>query len=62
ASRNIQFTSYPFLTLPTPDTLGLVHFDGMVGHSGRNGCQVYCGCIGHCHPQGSHYFPALLEP
>ncbi|KAG2336843.1 hypothetical protein BDR05DRAFT_978680 [Suillus weaverae] len=38
ASHDIHFTSHPFLTLPTADALGLMHFDGMVGHSGRNGC------------------------
>ncbi|KAG2343824.1 hypothetical protein BDR05DRAFT_999731 [Suillus weaverae] len=27
-SYNINFTSRPFLTLPTADALGLVHFDG----------------------------------
>ncbi|KAG2050404.1 hypothetical protein BDR06DRAFT_983981 [Suillus hirtellus] len=62
ASRNINFTSHPFLALPTADALGLVHFDGMVGHSGRNDCQVYCGLIGRCKSQGSHYFPVLLKP
>ncbi|KAG2030702.1 hypothetical protein BDR03DRAFT_936586 [Suillus americanus] len=62
ASRNINFTSHPFLALPTADALGLVHFDGMVGHSGRNGCRVYCGLIGRRKPQRSHYFPVLLKP
>ncbi|KAG2755623.1 hypothetical protein P692DRAFT_201860280 [Suillus brevipes Sb2] len=62
ASRDIHVTSHPFLALPTADALGLVHFDGMVGHSGRNGCRVYCGLIGRRKPQGSHYFPVLLKP
>ncbi|KAG1831174.1 hypothetical protein F4604DRAFT_2023567 [Suillus subluteus] len=39
---------------------GLVYFDGMVGHSGRNGCRLYCGLIGR--RKGTHYYPALLIP
>jgi hypothetical protein len=37
-----------------------VYFDGMVGHSGKKGCQLYCGLLGR--RKGSHYYPALLIP
>ena len=32
----------------------------MVGHSGHNGCRLYCGCLGR--RKGNHYYPALLIP
>ncbi|KAG0699211.1 hypothetical protein DFH29DRAFT_1015572 [Suillus ampliporus] len=34
----------------------------MVGHSGKNGCRVYCGVRGRRKTGGSHYYPALLKP
>lgn len=40
------FLSYLYLIYVTADGPGLVYFDGMVGHSGRNGCRLYCGLIG----------------
>ncbi|KAG1747773.1 uncharacterized protein EDB91DRAFT_1079495 [Suillus paluster] len=43
-----------------PDGPGLVYFDGMVGHSGKNGCRLYCGLLGR--RKGTHYYPALLIP
>jgi hypothetical protein len=40
------FLSYLYLIYVTADGPGLVYFDGMVGHSGQNGCRLYCGLIG----------------
>ncbi|KAG2342178.1 hypothetical protein BDR05DRAFT_976597 [Suillus weaverae] len=37
-----------------------VYFDGMVGHSGKNGCRMYYGLLG-CR-KGTHYYPVLLVP
>ncbi|KAG1803112.1 uncharacterized protein BJ212DRAFT_1285395 [Suillus subaureus] len=54
------FTSNLYLIYITADGPGLVYFDGMVGHSGKNGCHLYCGLLGHC--KGTHYYPALLLP
>ncbi|KIK76309.1 hypothetical protein PAXRUDRAFT_170341, partial [Paxillus rubicundulus Ve08.2h10] len=34
----------------------------MVGHSGKNGCHIYCGVLGHRKDRGTHYYPALLCP
>jgi hypothetical protein len=40
------FTSNLYLIYVTADGPGLVYFDGMVGHSGKNGCRLYCGLLG----------------
>ena len=51
-----------YLLFTTTDGPRLVYWDGMVGHSGKNGCRVYCGTPGqrtHC---STHYYPALLRP
>ncbi|EGN91266.1 hypothetical protein SERLA73DRAFT_29518, partial [Serpula lacrymans var. lacrymans S7.3] len=46
ANRNIVFCLDIYLLFPTADGLGLVYWDGMVGHSGKNGCRIYCGILG----------------
>lgn len=60
AWRDIVFISNPFLIFVTADGPGLVYFDGMVGHSGKSGCRLYCGLLGR--RKGTHYYPALLIP
>ncbi|KAG1747507.1 hypothetical protein EDD22DRAFT_958220 [Suillus occidentalis] len=44
------------------DGPGLVYWDGMVGHSGKNGCRLYCGVQGRRKTRGTRYYPALLKP
>ncbi|KIO01813.1 hypothetical protein M404DRAFT_28315 [Pisolithus tinctorius Marx 270] len=60
ASQNITFLSDLYLIFVTANGPGLVYFNGMVGHSGHNGCCLYCGLLGCC--KGNHYYPALLLP
>ncbi|KIN97842.1 hypothetical protein M404DRAFT_31928 [Pisolithus tinctorius Marx 270] len=60
ASQNITFLSDLYLIFAMADGPGLVYFNGMVGHSGCNGCCLYCGLLRHC--KGNHYYPALLLP
>lgn len=62
AWRDIIFLSHPYLFLATADGPGLVYFDGMVGHCGKNGCRLYCGVIGRRKERGTHYYPVLLHP
>jgi hypothetical protein len=62
SSRDVTFTSDLYLIFTTADGPGLVYWDGMVGHSGKNGCRVYCGVLGRRKPNGTHYYPALLKP
>ena len=46
AGRNLIFQSNLCLLFPMADGPGLVYWDGMVGHSGKNGCRIYCGSLG----------------
>ncbi|KAF9232877.1 hypothetical protein BU15DRAFT_54573, partial [Melanogaster broomeanus] len=57
-----RYISHLYLLYTTADGPGLVYWDGMVGHSGRNGCRVYCGILGRRKDRGTHYYPALLCP
>lgn len=47
AWHNIVFISNPFLIFVTANGHRLMYFDGMVGHSRKNGCWLYCGLLGH---------------
>ena len=63
AFRDHHFLSHPYLLFLTADGPGLVNWDGLVGHCGKNGCRLYCGVIGRRHiTPRSHYYPALLRP
>ncbi|KIK11718.1 hypothetical protein PISMIDRAFT_122240, partial [Pisolithus microcarpus 441] len=56
------FSSDIYLLFTTADGLGLVCWDGMVGHSGKNSCRVYCPTLGRCKFHRTHYYPVLLRP
>ena len=62
ASENCVFKSDLYLLFTTADSPGLVCWDGMVGHSSKKGCWVYCPMQGRRKIQGTHYYPALLKP
>jgi hypothetical protein len=55
-----QHILYLYLLFTTADGPGLVYWDRMVGHSGKNGCCLYCRVLGR--RKGTHYYPALLCP
>ncbi|KAH7903125.1 hypothetical protein BJ138DRAFT_977204, partial [Hygrophoropsis aurantiaca] len=44
------------------DGPGMVYLNGLVGHSGKNGCRLYCGTTGRRKEGGPYYYPALLKP
>jgi hypothetical protein len=46
----------------TADSLGSASMSGMVGHSGRFGCHLYCDMPSHHHKGDGHYYPALQCP
>ena len=53
--------STPFVFV-TADGPAMAMVSGMVGHSGRYGCCLYCGLPG-CHQErDGHYYPAMLKP
>lgn len=45
-AHNTTFHSDIYLLFTTADGPGLVHWDGLVGHCGKNGCRLYCGVRG----------------
>jgi hypothetical protein len=61
-SRHQMFRSDVYLLFTTADEPGLVYWDGLVGHCGKNGCKLYCGIRGRHKDTRSHYYPALLIP
>lgn len=52
----------PFLALSTADGPAMAYFSGFVGHSGRQGCRLFCGFKGWRKPGASHYYPVSLKP
>jgi len=53
--------STPFVFM-TADGPAMAMVSGMVGHSGRYGCYLYCALPG-CHQErDGHYYPAMLKP
>ncbi|KIK74789.1 hypothetical protein PAXRUDRAFT_174617, partial [Paxillus rubicundulus Ve08.2h10] len=56
------YISHLYLLFTTADGPGLIYWDGMVGHSGKNGCHLYCGVCGRRKERGTHYYPVLLCP
>jgi len=39
-----------------------MYWDGMVGHSSKNRCRLYCSIPGRRKEHAHHYYPALLCP
>ncbi|KIK81510.1 hypothetical protein PAXRUDRAFT_15206 [Paxillus rubicundulus Ve08.2h10] len=57
-----RYISGLYLIFTTADVPSLIYWDGMVRHSGKNGCRLYCGIQGCCKENSTHYYPALLCP
>lgn len=53
--------STPFVVV-TADGPTMSMVSGMVGHSGKFGCQLYCGLPGRRREHNGHYYPAMLKP
>ncbi|GLB36899.1 hypothetical protein LshimejAT787_0311860 [Lyophyllum shimeji] len=54
--------STPFVSLATADGPAMTNMTGMVGHSGKFGCRLYCGLPGRRRDGDGHYFPLLQKP
>jgi len=61
-SSNHFFTSHLFLFLTCADGPGLLCLSGLIGHSGKHGCRMYCPIKGQHKPRRSQYYPILLLP
>lgn len=53
--------SIPFIFV-TADGPAMAMVSGMVGHSGKFGCRLFCGLPGRHRDRDGHYFPAMLKP
>ena len=54
--------SRPLLLFATADSLGSAAMSGMVGHSGKYGCRLYCNMPSRHRTGDGHYYPAMLIP
>lgn len=51
-----------FLALVLADGPAMAAMSGMVGHTGRRGCRLYCPLIWRRKPRLGTYYPAMLQP
>ena len=52
----------PIILFGTADSLGSASMSGMVGHSGRYGCHLYCDMLGRRRDGDTHYYPVMKLP
>jgi hypothetical protein len=62
AYQNRIFTSHPFIFLKTADGPGMTYLNGLTGHSGAQGCRLFCAVRGRRKTGANHYYPALTKP
>ncbi|KDQ54419.1 hypothetical protein JAAARDRAFT_182367 [Jaapia argillacea MUCL 33604] len=62
ASKNVVYTSNPFLALGTADGPRLAYLNGLVGPTGAKGCRLHCPLKGRHKMGATRYYPALLKP
>ncbi|KIK72792.1 hypothetical protein PAXRUDRAFT_21576, partial [Paxillus rubicundulus Ve08.2h10] len=61
-STDWTFNSNLFLILACADGPGLLCLSNLVGHSGKQGCRMFCPVKGCRKPNSSQYYPVLLQP
>lgn len=54
--------SIPIIVVASADSPGAASMSGFVGHSGKQGCRVYCGITGRRRDGDPHYYPVMLKP
>ena len=54
--------SHPLVIFATADSLGSASMSGMVGHSGKFGCRLYCDMPSQHRTGDGHYYPAMCRP
>ena len=60
-SMEIQ-RSIPIVVIASADSPGAASMSGFVGHSGKQGCRVYCAITGRRRDGDPHYFPVMSKP
>ena len=54
--------STPVIIFATADSLGSASMSGMVGHSGKWGCRLYCDMPSRHRTGDGHYYPIMHRP
>jgi hypothetical protein len=54
--------SIPIVVIASADSPGAASMSGFVGHSGKQGCRVYCAITGRRRDGDPHYYPVMLKP
>ncbi len=54
--------STPMVFFATADSPGSASMSGMVGHSGKFGCRLYCNMPSRHRTGDGHYYPAMHQP
>ncbi|EKM49948.1 uncharacterized protein PHACADRAFT_200802 [Phanerochaete carnosa HHB-10118-sp] len=62
ATTNHLFLSTLFIAYLAADGPGMQFINGLVGHSRRFGCQLYCPMRGRHKSGAGHYYPVSLKP
>ncbi|RDB17052.1 hypothetical protein Hypma_001773 [Hypsizygus marmoreus] len=62
ANLDAKYISRFYVILATADGPGMVYLNGLVGHSGKIGCRLWCGLVGRHKPGKPTYYPALNKP
>ncbi|KAG6851990.1 hypothetical protein C0991_004378, partial [Blastosporella zonata] len=62
AAKRALEKSTLYIVLATADGPGMVYFNGLVGHSGKMGCRLWCGLIGRHKPGAPMHYPVLNKP
>ena len=53
--------SIPLIMIASADGPGAASMSGFVGHSGKQGCRLYCEIIGRRRENDGHYFPVMSK-
>jgi hypothetical protein len=62
ASLGTLVQSHPLVVFGMADSPGSAFMSGMVSHSGRARCHLYCDMLSRHHAGDSHYYPAMNCP
>ena len=62
ALRDTHYLSNLAIVLATADGPGMTYLNGLVGHSGKIGCRLWCGLVGRHKQGGPTYYPVLFKP
>jgi hypothetical protein len=54
--------SIPIIVVASADSPGAASMSGFVGHSGKQGCRLYCAITGRRREGDGHYFPVMSKP